>query len=71
MRAMCTFYGGKDGAKTVYISLVFVNYRNQTNMLLIIFLCVISTLTSVSGDCGDGNATPTDFEWYNVCTVPG
>ena len=37
--------------KAIYISLVFMNYRIKTNMLLIIFLGLFTTLTSVSGDC--------------------
>jgi hypothetical protein len=44
----------KEGEKTIYISLVFMNYRINTKMLLIILLGLFTTVTSVSGDCDIG-----------------
>ena len=35
-------------------------------MLLIIFLCLIASLTSVSGDCGVGISEGKCFDWYKV-----
>jgi len=35
-------------------------------MLLIIFLCLIASLTSVSGDCDVGISEGKYFDWYKV-----
>ena len=44
---------GKRG-KVIYVSFAFMTYRIKSNMLLVIFLGLIATLTLVSGDCGVG-----------------
>jgi hypothetical protein len=38
----------------------------QTNMLLVIFLCLIVKLASVSGDCEFGTAKLINFDWSKV-----
>ena len=63
-----SLYEGKEGAKEIYILLVFMNYRNRTNMLLIFVLGLIATLTSVCGGCDVGTQRVKDFDWSKVCT---
>ena len=50
---MFTVRMGKRG-KVIYVSFAFMTYRIKSNMLLVIFLGLIATLTLVSGDCGVG-----------------
>jgi len=38
----------------------------KTNMLLITFLGLIATLTSVSGECNVGTQDVKDFDWNKV-----
>jgi hypothetical protein len=35
-------------------------------LLNIIFLCLIASITSVSGDCDDGISEGKSFDWYKV-----
>jgi hypothetical protein len=65
--SLCSLCEGKEGAKTIYISLVFMNYRNKTTMFLIIFLGLIATLTSVCDGCDVGTLKLKHFDWYKVC----
>jgi hypothetical protein len=57
---------GEDLAKTIYTSLVSRITGNKTNMLQIIFLCLIATLTLVSGKCDVGTQNMDDFDWTKV-----
>jgi len=57
--------GNKGQRKFTY--LLFSLFRGiKTNMLLIIFLGLIATLTSVSGDCDVGISERKYFDWYKV-----
>jgi hypothetical protein len=64
--SLCSLREGKEGAKTIYISLAFMNYRIKTKMLLIILLGLFTTLTSVSGDCDVGSQ---GMRFVNFCKV--
>jgi hypothetical protein len=57
---------GREGAKIIYISLDLTNYRNKTNMLLIIFLGLFTTLTAVSGECDVGKQEVTSVNFPKV-----
>jgi hypothetical protein len=59
---------GKKGQR-ILISLVFVNYRKNFNMLLIIFLGLICKLTSVSGDCDVGIQEVKSFNYNKVGNI--
>jgi len=48
---LCLLCEGKVGAKTIYISLVFMNYRNLNQHAAEILFGLTATLTSVSGGC--------------------
>jgi hypothetical protein len=63
---LCSLCEVKEGAKKIYIHLSSFFTGIKTNMLLIIFLGVIATLTSVSRGCDFGNLEQNNFDWYNV-----
>jgi len=52
---------GKEGNKTIYITLFSCITGMKTNMLLIIVLGIIAKLTLVSGHCDFGNQGMDDF----------
>jgi hypothetical protein len=59
---------GREG-KAIYTSHILINYRNKTGMLLLIFLCLICKLASVSGDCDVGPWGVKNFDWNKVGIV--
>jgi hypothetical protein len=64
--SMCSVCEGKKGAKKIYIPLLFVYYRNYTDMLLIVLLGLITKLALVSGDCILPTTTINDLDWNRV-----
>jgi hypothetical protein len=56
----------KEGAEKIHMPLDLFFKGIKINMLLLIILCLIPKLRSVSGDCDFGNLTEKNFDWYKV-----
>jgi hypothetical protein len=63
---LCSLCEGKEGVKTIYMSLVLMNYRNKTKMLLIIVLGLIAKLTLVCGNCDVGTQEVNNYDFTKV-----
>jgi len=62
----CSLCEGQKGVKTIYISFVFINYRNLNQHAAHYFLGLNVSLTLVSGDCNVGTQKMKIFNWYEV-----
>jgi len=59
--SLCLLCGGKEGEKTIYISLVLMNYRNLHQRVAVISLGLIATLASGYGECDVGTQDVKNF----------
>jgi hypothetical protein len=69
--SMCSVGKREEGANTIYISIVFMNYRNSNQNAADYFLCLIAKLTSVSGESDVRTQGVDESDWnevgINVC----
>jgi len=63
---LCSLCEGKEGEKTIYISLVFMNCRNSNQNAADYLFGLIAKLTLVSEGCDVGTQKVKNFDWYKV-----
>jgi hypothetical protein len=63
---MFTVRGERRGKDSLYITCFHEFTGIQTNKMLITFLCLIATLSSVSGDCDNKTHEKKFFDWDKV-----
>ena len=66
LRSLCE---GKEWAKQFTCNMFSWVTGIETKMLLIIFLGLIATLTSVSRGCEIGPQSVKNFDFYKVCII--
>jgi hypothetical protein len=64
--SLCSLCEGKEGAKTIYISLVSLITGIETNMLLSNLLILIVNLSLVALGCDIGSSEVTSIDWNKV-----
>jgi hypothetical protein len=57
---------GENGQRKFSYYLYSLITGNNTNMMLMIVLCLIAKLMLVSGDCDIGTQDVKNFDWYKV-----